>query len=56
MKSKKCKIIFNTTYGYCMRPIECDSISSALRLAHETNMAFRLFDENGNKIKHGWYI
>ena len=53
-KSKPCKIIFNTKWGYCITPIECKSILEAIRLAKETEMAFRIFI-NGKCVKSGWY-
>lgn len=53
-KSKECTITFNTRWGYCMQPIKCKSIAEALRLAHEIQMAFRIF-VNGKFYKSGWY-
>ena len=53
-KSKECTIVFNTRWGYCMQPTKCKSIAEALRLAHETQMAFRIFVD-GKFYKSGWY-
>lgn len=50
-----CEIIFNTKWGYCMTPIKCKSIAEALRLAHEREMAFRIF-VNNECVKRGWYV
>ena len=52
--SKPCKIIFNTKWGYCMTPVKCKSIAEAIRLAKETQMAYRIFC-GGKCIKRGWY-
>lgn len=51
----ECTIIFNTTYGYCMKPQKCRSISEALRLAKNNGMAYRIFGKDGKFIKSGWY-
>lgn len=53
-KAKECTIIFNTKWGYCMTPIKCNSISSAIKLAKEEQMAFRIFVD-GKCVKNGWY-
>lgn len=53
-KAKKCKIIFNTKWGYCMQPVECESIAEAIRLAKEREMAFRIFVDS-KCVKAGWY-
>lgn len=53
-KLKECTIVFNTRWGYCMKPIKCKSIAEALRLAHEMQMAYRIF-VNGKSYKSGWY-
>lgn len=52
-KSKECTIVFNTRWGYCMQPTKCKSIAEALRLAHEMQMAFRIFVD-GKFYKSGW--
>lgn len=54
-KSKPCYIAFNTKWGYCMQPQYCKSIAEAIRCAKEEEMAFRIFDINGNFIRSGWY-
>lgn len=53
-KAKPCEIVFNTKWGYCMTPIECKSITEAIRIAKEEGMAFRLF-VGGKCVKSGWY-
>lgn len=53
-KTKPCKIIFNTKWGYCMTPTDCKSIAEAIRLAKEVGMAFRIFID-GKCVKSGWY-
>ncbi len=53
-KSKECTIIFNTAWGSCVSPIKCKSIAEALRLAHEMQMAFRIFVDE-KFYKSGWY-
>ena len=50
---KQCEIILNTTWGYCMRPIKCQSIAEAIKMAEETGMAFRIFVD-GKCVKTGW--
>lgn len=55
MRAIKCKIIFNTRWGYVMSPIMCNSINEALKLAREAEMAYQIFDMNGNFIKSGWF-
>lgn len=52
--SKKCEIIFNTRWGYCMQHIKCKSIAEAIREAKEIGMAFRIFVD-GRCVKSGWY-
>lgn len=52
-KSKECEIIFNTKYGYVMKPIMCKSISKEICLAKEYKMAYRIFIDN-KCVKSGW--
>lgn len=52
--SKQCEIIFNTQWGYCMKPVKCKSITDAVRTAKETEMAFRIIVD-GECVKTGWY-
>lgn len=47
---KKCIIICNTRWGYCMTPKKCKSIAEAIRYAKEMEMAFRIF------VGHSVYI
>ena len=53
-KSIPCTIICNTRNGYCLTPVECKSISEAIRYAKETKLAYRIFVDN-KVIKRGWY-
>jgi len=55
MKGKKCEIVFNTRWGYTMQPIACKSISEAIRLAKQTEMAYRI-KVKGKTIKSGWIV
>ena len=50
---KNCTIVFNTRAGYVMQPIQCRSISAALRLARESGLAYRIFID-GKLYKRGW--
>lgn len=50
--SKRCEIIFNTKWGYCMQPVKCKSIAEAIRMAKEKGMAFRIF-VGGKCVKNG---
>ena len=52
--SKQCEIIFNTKWGYCMKPVKCKSIADAVRTAKETEMAFRIIVDR-KCVKTGWY-
>ena len=52
--SKQYEIIFNTQWGYCMKPVKCKSITDAVRTAKETEMAFRIIVD-GECVKTGWY-
>lgn len=36
MKAIKCTLYINTRNGYEMKPIKCNSISEAVRIAHES--------------------
>lgn len=54
MKAIKCKLVMNTRWGYCMQPIECKSISEAIRIAREEEMVYRIFVD-GKCIKSGWF-
>ncbi len=50
-----CTIIFNgPADGYIFAPIDCKSISSAMRLAEEWGFPFRLYDRNGKLLRRGW--
>ena len=51
--AKKCYVITNTKIGYCCQPHYCNSISEAVRYAKNLEMAYRVFDMNGNLIKRG---
>ena len=55
MKGKKCTLILNTRWGYCLSPMQCGSISEALREARESGMAYRIFI-NGKLYKSGWSL
>ena len=55
MEKTPCTIVFNTKWGYCMTPIECESITEAINKAREAGMAFRIF-VNGECVRRGWYI
>ena len=56
MKAIPCKLIVNTSYGYCFTPQEFSSINAAVRYAREdaVGFAWRLFDQNGKLIKRGF--
>nr|DAL64118.1 MAG TPA_asm: Protein of unknown function (DUF2956) [Caudoviricetes sp.] len=54
-KSRKCTIIFNTSWGYCLYPIECESIAEGIKLAKSNQMPFRIMSE-GKLIRQGWYV
>lgn len=51
---KKCTLILNTKWGYCMQPILCNSISEALKKAKDSEMAYRILVD-GKMVKRGWY-
>ena len=51
---KKCEIVFNTRWGYVMKPIACKSIAKSLELAKEYGMAYRIFID-GKLYKRGWF-
>ena len=50
---KKCTLVLNTRWGYCLAPMDCESISSAVRIAKESGMAYRVF-VGGKCVKRGW--
>ena len=52
-KAKKCIVICNTKWGYCMAPRNCKSISEAIRYAKDMDMAYRILVD-GKCIKSGW--
>lgn len=54
MKAIQCQLVCNTKNGYCLQPIICNSIKEAVKTANDMNMAYRIFDMNGNFIKGGW--
>lgn len=54
-KSRKCTIIFNTSWGYCLYPIECESIAEGIKLAKSNQMPFRIMSE-GKLIRQGWCV
>ena len=57
MQPKPCMIICNTKWGYCMHPVECNSIAEAIRYARETGIAYRIFDKKTKKlIRKGWIL
>ena len=52
-KSKKCKLILNTSYGYCFTQ-NFNSIASAVKFAKETGyFAYRIFVD-GHKVRSGF--
>lgn len=53
MKGKKCTLILNTRWGYCCSPMQCSSISEAMRTAKAAGMPYRIF-VNGKLYKSGW--
>lgn len=50
---KKCTLICNTKIGYCLQPIECQSIAAAIRYAKELDLAYRIFID-GKCVRRGW--
>jgi hypothetical protein len=56
MKSIPCKVIVNTSYGYCFAPRNFDSINKAVKWAREDSAGFawRLFNLEGKLIKRGF--
>ena len=53
MKSKKCKLILNTSSGYCLTQ-NFESIASAVRFAKESGFfAYRIFVD-GRKVRSGF--
>ena len=56
MRAIRCKLIVNTSNGYCCAPREFDSINAAVRYAREdaVGFAWRLFDLNGKLIRRGF--
>lgn len=52
-KAIPCTVICNTKYGYCLTPVECKSISEAVRYAKDLDMAYRIF-VNGKCVRRGW--
>ncbi len=56
MKAIPCKIVFDTQWGHTTQPIECKSISEALRLAKDTGEIYRIFSKDGKLLRRGWYM
>ncbi len=55
MKAKPCILCMNSSLnGYIFTPMECESISKALKIAREWGCPYRLFDAKGNLIRKGW--
>ena len=56
MKPIRCKLIVNSSRGYCYTPREFDSINAAVRYAREdaVGFAWRLVDLNGKLIRRGF--
>lgn len=53
MKPKKCTLIINTSYGYCVTN-NFQSIAAAVRFAKESGLfAYRVF-VNGRKVRSGY--
>ncbi len=47
MKVKPCTLIMNSPLnGYIFTPMECESISKAIKIATEWECPFRIFDMN----------
>ena len=53
-KAIKCKVVVNTSNGYCFTPKECGSIKSAIEYAKGMGFAYRIFDMNNKLIKEGY--
>lgn len=49
-----CILLLNNKWGYVMSPIECDSIKEAEAIAEGMEMAYRIYDLNGKKLRSGW--
>ncbi len=55
MNSIPCNLVMNSPLdGYVFTPIECKSISEAIRIATSWKCPYRIFDTKGNLIKSGW--
>lgn len=54
MKAIKCKLVVNTSNGYCMTPILCNSIAEAKKHAIGMGFAYRIFNEEGKLISKGF--
>lgn len=55
MRAKPCTLIMNSPLnGYIFTPIECESISEALKIATAWECPFRIYDMDNKLIKSGW--
>lgn len=55
MKRNKCTLIINCRNGYCLTPVECNSVSEAVMKGKEgTGFAYRIFDSKGEILKRGF--
>ena len=55
MKRIKYTLIINCKNGYCLAPVECGSISEAVKKGNEgIGFAYRIFDMDGKIIRRGF--
>ena len=55
--AKPCRLVMNGhRTGYIFTPIECRSVSEALKIARESGFPYRIFDMSGKLIRQGWFV